>query len=532
MAVVTWFRVAGVAAAVIAVVSCSSTESMDTTSMVVTQSVMMAPATPLNEGRETFQEVVEGPVKSAVTEPLSTFSIDVDTASYSLVRRDIFDGRRPNPDAVRLEEMINYFDYQYQAPTDPAKPLAVSHEIGRSPWNEHTYLVKVGIKAYEPPVADELPPLNLTFLIDVSGSMAAENKLPMMQKGLGMLINQLRPIDKVSLVVYAGSSGVVLPPTSGERKAEIRAALDNLYADGSTNAGAGLTLAYQQAAKGFIDNGVNRIILVTDGDVNVGTTSFDALVAQVKAEKEKGIHLNTIGVGMGDYRDDLLEQLAVAGEGYHTYADDLKEVRRALVDRMASSLMVVANDVKIQVEFNPAVVDEYRLLGYSNRQLAATDFTNDRVDAAEIGPGHTVTAIYEVHLRGEPGGWLPPLRYQPQAAATAEVADELAFVRVRYKPGKTDVSEELNAPITLPATAELEPSADFNFAVAVAGFGQLLRDSKYLTTATPTAESSAPGYGPEQVIAAANANKGEDPNGDRAEFVTIVKLWRAMRPTQ
>ncbi|MGB4072913.1 vWA domain-containing protein [Pseudomonas sp.] len=468
-----------------------------------------------DQGREQYQKIAANPLHAVAETPVSTFSIDVDTGSYANVRRFLNQGQLPPQDAVRLEELVNYFPYAYPLPTGDA-PFGINTELARTPWNPETRLLRIAIKASDMQVA-QLPPANLVFLVDVSGSMDRREGLPMVQGTLKLLVEQLRPQDKVSLVVYAGSSSVVLEPTVGSEKARIRAAIDQLTAGGSTAGESGIQLAYQQAQQGFIDGGINRILLATDGDFNVGISDFETL-KQLAADKRKtGVSLTTLGFGTDNYNEQLMEQLADAGDGNYAYIDNLREARKVLVDQLGSTLATVASDVKIQVEFNPAEVSEYRLLGYENRALKREDFSNDKVDAGEIGAGHTVTALYEVLPAGGKG-WLEPLRYQP-AAKTAGKAGELAWLRIRYKvPGQSD-SKLLQQPIQAADTrAVSQASEDLRFAAAVAAFAQQLKGDKY-TGRFSLADSAE---------LARNA-KGDDRFGLRAEFVQLVELAQSLQ---
>ncbi|WP_339524690.1 vWA domain-containing protein [Pseudomonas sp. EA_35y_Pfl2_R111] len=468
-----------------------------------------------DENREQYQKLADNPVHAVAESPVSTFSIDVDTGSYANVRRFLNGGQLPPQDAVRLEELVNYFPYAYPLPTSDV-PFGVHTELAATPWNSESRLLRIAIKASDLRV-DELPPANLVFLVDVSGSMDRRDGLPMVQSTLKLLGEQLRAQDKVSLVVYAGSSSVVLEPTSGSEKAKIRAAIDQLTAGGSTAGESGIQLAYQQAQQGFINDGINRILLATDGDFNVGISDFETL-KQLAADKRKtGVSLTTLGFGTDNYNEQLMEQLADAGDGNYAYIDNLREARKVLVDQLSSTLATVASDVKIQVEFNPAEVSEYRLLGYENRALKREDFSNDKVDAGEIGAGHTVTALYEVVPVGRKG-WLEPLRYQA-AAKNDGKAGELAWLRIRYKAPGQDVSKLLEQPIQDNDTrAVSEASEDLRFAAAVAAFAQQLKGDTY-TGRFSLADSAE---------LARNA-KGADRFGLRAEFVQLVELAQSLQ---
>ena len=464
--------------------------------------------------REQYQKRVDNPVQTVSETPVSTFSIDVDTGSYANVRRFLNGGQLPPQDAVRLEELVNYFPYAYPLPSGDA-PFGVHTELAITPWNSQSRLLRIAIKASDLRV-EELPPANLVFLVDVSGSMDRRDGLPLVQSTLKLLVEQLRDQDKVSLVVYAGASRVVLEPTAGSDKVRIRAAIDQLTAGGATAGESGIQLAYQQAQQGFITGGINRILLATDGDFNVGINDFETL-KQLAADKRKtGVSLTTLGFGTDNYNEQLMEQLADAGDGNYAYIDNLREARKVLVDQLSSTLATVARDVKIQVEFNPAQVSEYRLLGYENRALKREDFSNDKVDAGEIGAGHTVTALYEVVPVGNQG-WLQPLRYQAAQHATGQ-AGELAWLRIRYKALGQGASQLLELPIKaadVPAISRA--SEDLRFAAAVAAFAQQLTGETY-TGRFSLADSAE----------LARSAKGDDHFGLRAEFVQLVELAQSL----
>lgn len=433
---------------------------------------LRAPSEPTD--REQYAQFEENAVKRAAEQPVSTFSIDVDTGAYANVRRFLNAGRLPPRDAVRVEELINYFDYDYPLPEGRQPPFRVSTELAPTPWNAKTLLLAVGIKGYELPKTS-LPPANLVFLIDVSGSMDSPDKLGLLKSALKLLTRQLRPADKVAIAVYAGAAGLVLEPTPGNQQAKIEAALDRLSAGGSTNGGAGIQLAYNLAREGAVQGGINRVIIATDGDFNVGVVSFEALKNQVETERKSGIALTTLGFGTGNYNDRLMEQLADAGNGNYAYIDTLQEANKVLVEQLGATLLTIAKDVKIQIEFNPATVDEYRLIGYENRVLRREDFNNDAVDAGDIGAGHRVTALFEIALKGSGGALTEPLRYAQPDAAPAAQGDELGFLRLRYKQPDGDASQLIEWPLT---RAQVLPdwhaaSERFRFAAAVAGFGQL-----------------------------------------------------------
>ncbi len=457
---------------------------------------------------ERYAEHDDNPVHRASEQPVSTFSIDVDTGSYSNVRRMLRDGVRPPADAVRAEEFINYFDYGHPAPRDRTTPFRVSTELTPAPWNRQRQLLMIGIKGYDVPKAT-LPAANLVFLIDTSGSMSSPDKLPLLKQAFAQLVPQLRAQDRVSMVVYAGSAGLVLPATPGDRHEEILAALDRLEAGGSTNGGDGIRLAYAMARQSFVADGVNRVILATDGDFNVGTVDQDALETLVADQRKSGIALTTLGFGDGNYNDAMAEQLADIGDGNHAYIDTLQEARKVLVEEMQSTLLTIARDVKIQIEFNPAVVEEYRLIGYENRLLKREDFANDKVDAGDIGAGHEVTALYEVTLVGSGATRLPPLRYGP-ASAHGPASGELAHLRLRYKLPGQDSSRLIETPI-LRGSATAQPSERLRFASAVAAYADLLRGGKQIDR-----------WSWKDVHAAAQASLGSDPYGLRREFVELV----------
>ncbi|MDA7087848.1 VWA domain-containing protein [Pseudomonas sp. SA3-5] len=466
--------------------------------------------------REQYQKLADNPVHAVAETPVSTFSVDVDTGSYANVRRFLNQGQLPPAEAVRLEELVNYFPYAYPLPTGDT-PFGVGTELAVTPWNPQSRLLRIAIKAADLSVA-AMPPANLVFLVDVSGSMGRREGLPLVQSTLKLLVEQLRSEDKVSLVVYAGSSSVVLEPTAGSDKARIRAAIDQLRAGGSTAGESGIQLAYQQAQQGFIENGINRILLATDGDFNVGISDFETL-KQLAADKRKsGISLTTLGFGTDNYNEQLMEQLADAGDGNYAYIDNLREARKVLVDQLGSTLATVARDVKIQVEFNPARVSEYRLLGYENRALKREDFRNDKVDAGEIGAGHTVTALYEIVPAGNKG-WLEPLRYRQAEKATGKQG-ELALLRIRFKAPQQGNSKLLEIPIEAQRTTATiaRASEDLRFAAAVAAFAQQLKGGRYTGAFELPATAEL-----------ARSGKGEDRFGLRGEFVQLVELAQSLQ---
>ncbi|MDR2091854.1 MAG: VWA domain-containing protein [Azoarcus sp.] len=471
---------------------------------------------------ERYGKISDNPVKLVADEPVSTFSVDVDTGSYANVRRMLTHGQLPPPDAVRVEEMINYFPYHYALPKD-GKPFAVHTALAPAPWNDNRVLLRVALKG-EDMAKETLPPANLVFLVDVSGSMDEPDKLPLLQSSLKLLARQLRGQDKVSLVTYAGSTAVVLSGASGDKKEKIIGAIDRLQAGGSTAGAAGIELAYQQARENFIQGGINRILLATDGDFNVGVTDFDQLKRMIEEKRKSGVSFTTLGFGTGNYNEHLMEQLADAGNGAYSYIDSLMEGEKVLVNEMTSTLATIAKDVKIQVEFNPEYVREYRLIGYENRMLRREDFNNDKVDAGDIGAGHTVTALYELTLTGEKGA-IDPLRYQQEKAAPAatkkEEKDELAFIKLRYKKPDGDQSTLIEYPVLRSAQKSLkEADDDFRLAAAVAGFGQLLRG---------TADLGSWRYEDARALATAT---GSDEYGYRAELARLIKLADALASGQ
>ena len=433
---------------------------------------------PRDPGSERYDGKDVSAIKLASAEPVSTFSVDVDTGAYANMRRFLTAGQMPPRDAMRSEEMINYFRYDYAAPHGRGAPFTVNTDVAVSPWNAETRLLRIGLRGYDLPRAAR-PPANLVFLVDVSGSMSSADKLPLVKTALAGLAGELSPRDKVSIVVYAGAAGLVLEPTSDERK--IREALDRLQSGGSTAGGAGLQLAYQIARDNMIDGGVNRIVLATDGDFNVGVSDTKALIAMVEREREHGITLTTLGFGEGNYNEAMMEQIADHGNGNYAYIDSALEARKVLGEQMSSTLFTIAKDVKIQVEFNPAQVSQYRLLGYENRALREEDFNNDKVDAGDIGAGHQVTAIYEIVPAGFKG-WTDPRRYETvEPKPTAGRSGELAFVKLRYKLPDGTISKLIEQPV--PAMLMWQrraPSPDFRFAAAVAAFGQKLRGDPLL----------------------------------------------------
>ncbi len=478
-----------------------------------------APEPATAAGAEDYARIVENEFIAVADDPRSTFAIDVDTASYSNVRRMLNDGALPPPDAVRIEEMINYFDYDYPAPTGDT-PFSMTSEVASCPWNPEHRLVHIGLQGQRIDAA-EVPARNLVFLLDVSGSMNAPDKLPLIQRGLGMLVDTLRAQDRVAIVVYAGASGVVLEPTAD--KAEILAALDRLSAGGSTNGGAGIELAYRLAEQSFVKGGINRVILATDGDFNVGTTGQGALEELITAKRESGVFLSVLGFGDGNLKDATMELLADKGNGNYAYIDSLSEARKVLVTEGGSTLVTIAKDVKIQVELNPAEVAAFRLVGYENRMLAHTDFNDDTKDAGEIGAGHSVTALYEVipvGAKDAPAAKVDALTYQAVGTPTG-AAHELMNVKIRYKQPEGEKSDLLAFAIAdRDATAE-SSSESFRFSAAVAELGMLLRDSKHRGASTW-----------ESALALAEGALGRDDGGYRKELVALIRRAQALSATR
>lgn len=473
-----------------------------------------------HQDREKYLEIDANRIAQTSAQAVSTFSIDVDTAAYSNVRRMLNrEGRLPPENAVKVEEFINYFDYAYQPPDQGEQPFSVHTEIAPSPWNANTHLLKVGLKGYQPDV-DDRPAANLVFLIDVSGSMRAAQKLGLVKQSLRLLVNQMRPEDRVAIAVYAGAAGLALESTAGSQQAKILAAIDGLEAGGSTNGGAGIKLAYNIAAQHLVEGGINRVIIASDGDMNVGTVNHEALKDLIEHNRERGIALTTLGYGGGNYNYALMEEMADVGNGNAAYIDSLKEAHKVLVKEMGSTLQTIAKDVKIQIEFNPSLVAEYRLIGYENRLLNREDFRNDKVDAGEIGVGHTVTALYEIALVGSGGERLEPLRYgKPESheAAVGYHTNELGELRLRYKEPGGSVSRELRQVFTreqIIPTLDAS-STDFRFAAAVAGFGQLLRGGKHTGV-----------WSYDNLLQLARSAKGEDNHGYRGEMLALVELSR------
>ncbi|MHA6266277.1 vWA domain-containing protein [Aliiroseovarius sp. CAU 1755] len=463
---------------------------------------------PREAGGEEYANEAPSPLKITTEDPVSTFSIDVDTASYAVVRRDLKSGYLPNPDAVRIEEMVNYFPYAYPAPEGP-HPFAPTVTTMQTPWNAGTQLVQIGIQGE---MITDRPPLNLVFLIDTSGSMSDPDKLPLLKQSLRLMLSELRPEDEVAIVAYAGSAGEVLEPTKAADRATILGALDRLDAGGSTAGAQGIELAYQVADRMAADGEIGRVLLATDGDFNVGIHDPDTLKDFIAKKRDTGTYLSILGFGRGNLDDVTMQALAQNGNGQAAYIDTLGEARKVLVDQLSGALYPLADDVKIQVEFNPTQVAEYRLIGYETRALAREDFNNDKVDAGEIGAGHQVTAIYEVTPVGSDAVLTDALRYAP--SPDADGSDELGFLKLRYKRPGEDISTLIETPIMSDAG---DAGTEQHFAAAIAGFGQLLREDKYLGDWS---------YG--DAIALANGAKGDDPYGYRAEAVTLMRLAESL----
>ena len=475
-------------------------------------SKMILSSPPQQRNAETYKEIKENSFVAVAQQPVTTFSADVDRAAYANVRRIIGYGQIPPKDAVRIEEMVNYFDYDYPAPEEGSvSPLRVSPELAPAPWNPNHLLLRIGLQAKKIDLA-QAPPSNIVFLIDVSGSMDEENKLPLLQSSFKLLLGQLRPDDKVAIVTYANGTKVALPSTSVKDKEKIIKVLDNLYASGGTSGGRGIQLAYEQAQKSFIKNGNNRIILATDGDFNIGINNTTDLEKFIEKQRESGIYMSVLGFGIGNYRDDMAETIADKGNGNYAYIDNITEAKKVLVNELSGTLFAVAKDVKLQLEFNPKYVKEYKLIGYENRMLANEDFTNDKKDAGEIGAGHTVTALYE--LVPSDGKVAQSLRYQSQELNEKGKGNELGFLKIRYKDPKVKdaKSVEITESLVFNKKALKETSTDYRFAASVAEFGILLRDNSNKANAT---------Y--DQVIELAEGAIGKDPEGYRKEFVRLVK---------
>ena len=467
---------------------------------------------------ESYARTEENAFVRVSQEPLATFSIDVDTASFSNIRRFLTQNQMPPRDAVRIEELVNYFAYEYPNPSG-GRPIGASMTVTTAPWNSRNRLVRIGVKAREID-RGRRPASNLVFLIDVSGSMNTPQKLPLLKSGLKLMVDQLGENDTVSIVVYAGSTGLALPPTRGDKKDVIARALDDLQAGGSTNGGAGIQLAYAQAMANFIRGGVNRVILMTDGDFNVGITSQGDLTRLIEDRAKSGVFLSVLGFGMGNLKDSTMEKLADMGNGHYAYIDTLSEARKVLVEEMSGTLVTVAKDVKIQVDFNPAKVEAYRLIGYENRLLRPEDFNNDLKDAGDMGAGHTVTALFEIVPRGGtvPGPSIDPSVFQQTQPATRPVtapasnSNDLLVLRMRYKLPDAAESTRMDVPLADRDLAFARADQDVRFAAAVAAFGMILKDSPYKGDATL-----------EWVLDTAQGSVGQDRGGYRDEFVSLVR---------
>ncbi|PRY09992.1 Ca-activated chloride channel family protein [Pontibacter ummariensis] len=473
-------------------------------------------AKPTAHNTENYAYIKENTFQDARKTPLSTFSIDVDNAAYSNVRRFLNNGQRPPKDAVRIEEMINYFSYDYPQPTGEV-PFSITTELSGCPWNKESQLLHIGLQGREVPTGN-LPASNLVFLIDVSGSMLSEDKLPLVKAGFKLLVDQLRAQDKVALVVYAGSVGLVLPSTAGNQKDKIMQAINNLEAGGSTAGGAGIKLAYQVAQDNFIEGGNNRVILATDGDFNVGVSSDSELQRLIEEKRETGVNLTVLGFGTGNLKDSRMEQLADKGNGNYAYVDNILEAKKVFVNEFGGTLFTIAKDVKLQLEFNPGKVKAYRLIGYENRILEDKDFNDDKKDAGDLGSGHTVTALYEIIPANERTaksytGKVDDLKYQQTIiSSAASSSDEILTLKLRYKDPNGNKSRLLENVVTAKAVPTDETSDDFRFSAAVAACGMLLRDSEHKGTATyPT------------VLELAEGARGQDKEGYRIEFINLVK---------
>ncbi|WP_027160495.1 VWA domain-containing protein [Mesorhizobium sp. WSM1293] len=475
---------------------------------------------PQPENRDRIEDFKTNPVHAALEDPVSTFSIDVDTASYSFVRSSLKQGTLPQVDTVRVEEMINYFPYDWKGPESASTPFNSTVSVMPTPWNTHTRLMHVAIKGFDVKPTEQ-PKANLVFLIDVSGSMDEPDKLPLLKSAFRLLVSKLKADDTISIVTYAGDAGTVLEPTKASQKDKILSAIDNLTPGGSTAGEAGIKEAYRLAQKSFVKDGVNRVMLATDGDFNVGQSDDDDLKRLIEKERKTGVFLSVFGFGRGNLNDQMMQTIAQNGNGTAAYIDTLAEAEKVLVEDASSTLFTIAKDVKIQVEFNPNKVAEYRLIGYETRALNREDFNNDRVDAGDIGSGHSVTAIYEITPKGSGGEQIDALRYGQASVDNGGVAnaDEYAFVKIRYKLPNEDVSKLITTPVT--SANEIssfdQASTDQRFSVAVAAFGQKLRD-----------EDATAKFGYDKIMEIATAARGADPFGYRSEFLSLVRLASAL----
>lgn len=509
-------------------VNAPSTSRVDR--MAAAESKLMAPQQPATapadqiapqeENRDRVQDFKTNPVHAALEDPVSTFSIDVDTASYSFVRSSLKQGFVPQADTVRVEEMINYFPYDWKGPDSASTPFNSTVSVMPTPWNAHTKLMHVAIKGFDIKPTEQ-PKANLVFLIDVSGSMDEPDKLPLLKSAFRLLVSKLKADDTISIVTYAGDAGTVLMPTKVAEKDKILNAIDNLTPGGSTAGEAGIKEAYKLAQQSFIKDGINRVMLATDGDFNVGQTDDDDLKRLIESERKTGVFLSVFGFGRGNLNDQMMQTIAQNGNGTAAYIDTLAEAEKVLVEDASSTLFPIAKDVKIQVEFNPNKVSEYRLIGYETRALNREDFNNDRVDAGDIGSGHSVTAIYEVTPKGSGGEQIDPLRYGQATVHNGGVAnaDEYAFVKIRYKLPNEDISKLITTPVTSANEVASfdQASTDQRFSVAVAAFGQKLRD-----------EDATAKFGYDKIMEIATAARGADPFGYRSEFLSLVRLASAL----
>ncbi|WP_367277160.1 von Willebrand factor type A domain-containing protein [Flavobacterium sp.] len=493
--------------------SSSENYATDTTSVAIETDLKIESIENENKdsNSESYAELEENPFESPKNNPLSTFSIDVDNASYTNIRRFINNGLKVPKDAVRVEEMMNFFKYTYPQPTDN-HPFSINTEYSESPWNEKHKLLKIGLQGKNIPMTN-LPKSNLVFLVDVSGSMSDDNKLPLLKESMKILVKELRKEDKVSIVVYAGSAGVVLEPTSGLEKETIMDAFDDLQAGGSTAGGEGIELAYKLAQQNFIKEGNNRVIIATDGDFNVGASSDDEMIDLIEEKRKSGVFLTVLGFGMGNYKDSKMEILADKGNGNYAYIDNIQEANRFLGKEFKGSMFAIAKDVKIQIEFNPKHVQAYRLIGYENRKLKAEDFKNDAIDAGELGSGHTVTALYEIIPVGVESSFTPSdLKYTKVKNDEVTYNEELATVKFRYKKPDGEKSVELIQTIQNQSVALVNSSKDFKFSSAVAWFGLKLRDSKLIANASTS-----------EIKKLAKSGLASDEEGYKSEFLRLVE---------
>jgi Ca-activated chloride channel family protein len=477
----------------------------------ISHEIMPVQHNPVQHNTEGYSAIHENGYRKVKVNPLSTFSIDVDAASYANLRRYLNSGQKPPVDAVRIEEMVNYFKYEYPQPEDE-HPFTVNYELADCPWNKKNKLLHIGLQGKEIPT-DDLPPSNLVFLIDVSGSMSSYNKLPLLKSAFKMLVGQIRPEDQVAIVVYAGASGLVLPSTSGRNKEKIIASLDRLQAGGSTAGAAGLKLAYKVADENFMEDGNNRIILATDGDFNVGQSSNAEMERLIEKEREKGVFISVLGFGMGNYKDDKMEIIADKGNGNYAYIDNIQEAKKVFVNEFGGTLFTIAKDVKIQIEFNPVKVKEYRLVGYENRLLNEEDFENDKIDAGELGSGHTVTALYELVLNEKGKEGHGKLKYQStNINEYALESNEVATIKLRYKKPDGYKSKLIEAVVIDDSRTLEQASENFRFSAAVAEFGMYLRKSEFKGDTNI-----------DSILELARSSKGEDEEGYRSEFIRLVK---------